>query len=115
MTLLHLLPAASTASVTCVAFSADEPLDPRGRDSLSKFTRHLPFCDIVLCSSGLSGAQTAEGLALEARPSQRCEIAISAARMGDPSQKSRPTGRKLLPIGYKIQVPPRMAANPSSM
>src|SRR5215467_7106960 len=64
-TRLHLLCSASTSSVSSIAFAADEPLDPRGRESLSRLGR-LPSCDIVLRSPALRAAQTAEGLGLEA-------------------------------------------------
>jgi len=66
-TRLHLLCSASTSSVSSVAFAADEPLDPRGRESLSRLSGRLPSCDIVLRSPALRAAQTAEGLALDAR------------------------------------------------
>ena len=62
---LHLLCAGSTASVSAVAFAtADEPLDPRGKDGLSALSGHLPSCDIVLRSPALCALQTADGLAL---------------------------------------------------
>src|SRR5579871_4692975 len=64
---LHLLCSASTASVSAVAFAADEPLDARGSDSLSGLCGRLPFCDIVLRSPALCAAQTADGLALTPR------------------------------------------------
>jgi broad specificity phosphatase PhoE len=66
-TRLHLLCSASTSSVSSMAFAADEPLDLRGRESLSRVSGRLPFCDIVLRSPALRAAQTAEGLALDAR------------------------------------------------
>jgi len=66
-TRLHLLCSASTSSVSSVAFAADEPLDPRGRESLSRLSGRLPSCDIVLRSPALRAAQTADGLALDAR------------------------------------------------
>src|SRR5579872_1041222 len=62
---LHLLCSASTASVSAVAFApADEPLDPRGIESLAGLAGRLPSCDTVLCSPALSARQTAEGLGL---------------------------------------------------
>ena len=61
---LHLLCSASTASVSAVAFAADEPLDPRGMDSLAGLSGRLPACDVVLCSPALCARQTADGLAL---------------------------------------------------
>jgi broad specificity phosphatase PhoE len=66
-TRLHLLCSASTPSVSAIAFAADEPLDARGRDSLARLSGRLPSCDIVLRSPALCAAQTAEGLALDAR------------------------------------------------
>src|SRR5215469_6992176 len=66
-TRLHLLCSASTSSVSSIAFAADEPLDPRGRESLSRLSGRLPACDIVLRSPALCAAQTAEGLGLAAR------------------------------------------------
>ena len=66
-TRLHLLCSASTSAVSSIAFAADEPLDARGRESLSRLTGRLPSCDIVLRSPALSAAQTAEGLALNAQ------------------------------------------------
>jgi broad specificity phosphatase PhoE len=66
-TRLHLLCSASTSSVGSVAFPADEPLDTRGRESLSRLFGRLPSCDVVLRSPTLRAAQTAEGLALDAR------------------------------------------------
>jgi broad specificity phosphatase PhoE len=65
-TRLHLLCAASTASVSSVAFAVDEPLDSRGRESLVSLSGRLPACDIVLRSPAVSAAQTADGLALTA-------------------------------------------------
>ena len=61
---LHLLCSASTASVSSVAFAADEPLDSRGRESLAGLSGRLPSCDIVLRSPALCARQTADGLAL---------------------------------------------------
>jgi broad specificity phosphatase PhoE len=61
---LHLLCSASSASVSSVAFAADEPLDSRGRESLSGLSGHLPSCDFVLRSPALCAGQTADGLAL---------------------------------------------------
>src|SRR5215469_9514299 len=66
-TRLHLLCSASTSSVSSIAFAADEPLDRRGHESLSRLSGHLPSCDVVLRSPALCAAQTAEGLALDAR------------------------------------------------
>jgi broad specificity phosphatase PhoE len=66
-TRLHLLCSASTSSVSSIAFAADEPLDPRGRESLSRLSGRLPSCDIVLHSPALCAAQTAEGLGIDAR------------------------------------------------
>ena len=66
-TRLHLLCSASTSSVSSIAFPADEPLDARGRESLSMLSGRLPSCDIILRSPALRAAQTAEGLALDAR------------------------------------------------
>ena len=66
-TRLHLLCSASTSSVRSIAFAADEPLDPRGRESLSRLLGRLPSCDIVICSPALCAAQTAEGLGLDAK------------------------------------------------
>jgi len=59
---LHLLCSASTASVSAVAFAADEPLDPRGQESLSSLSGRLPSCGIVLRSPALCARQTADGL-----------------------------------------------------
>jgi broad specificity phosphatase PhoE len=70
-TRLHLLCSASTSSVTSVAFPADEPLDSRGRGSLSKFTGRIPSCDTLLRSPALCAAQTADGLGLDARAEPR--------------------------------------------
>jgi len=61
---LHLLCSASTASVSSVAFAADEPLDAKGKESLTSLPGRLPSCDIVLRSPALCAAQTAEALAL---------------------------------------------------
>lgn len=61
---LHLLCSASTASISSVAFAADEPLDSRGQESLSSLPGRLPSCDIVLRSPALCAEQTADGLAL---------------------------------------------------
>ena len=66
-TRLHLLCLASTSSVSSIAFAADEPLDPRGRENLSSLSGRLSSFDIVLRSPARSAAQTAEGLALGAR------------------------------------------------
>jgi broad specificity phosphatase PhoE len=66
-TRLHLLCSASTSSVSSIAFAGDEPLDPRGRESLTKLSGRLPSCDLVLRSPALCAAQTAEGLGLDAR------------------------------------------------
>src|SRR6516165_5271981 len=66
-TRLHLLCLASTSSVSSIAFAADEPLDPRGRETLKRLSGRLPSCDIVLRSPARSAEQTAEGLALGAR------------------------------------------------
>jgi broad specificity phosphatase PhoE len=61
---LHLLCSASTASVSFVAFAADEPLDSRGQESLYSVSGRLPSCDIALRSPALCARQTADGLAL---------------------------------------------------
>ena len=61
---LHLLCSASTASISSVAFAADEPLNSRGQESLSSLPGRLPSCDIVLRSPALCAEQTADGLAL---------------------------------------------------
>ncbi len=61
---LHLLCSASTASISSVAFAADEPLNSRGQESLSSLSGRLPSCDIVLRSPALCAEQTADGLAL---------------------------------------------------
>jgi broad specificity phosphatase PhoE len=61
---LHLLCSASTASVTAVAFAADEPLEAKGKESLSTLSGRLPSCDIILRSPALCARQTADGLAL---------------------------------------------------
>jgi broad specificity phosphatase PhoE len=66
-TRLHLLCSASTSSVSSIAFPADEPLDMRGRESLSRLSGRLPSCDIVLRSPARRAAQTAESLAVDAR------------------------------------------------
>jgi broad specificity phosphatase PhoE len=66
-TRLHLLCSASTSSVSSIAFPADEPLDIRGRESLSGRSSRLPSCDIVLRSPARRAAQTAESLTLDAR------------------------------------------------
>ena len=65
---LHLICAAATASTAAIAFAADEPLDPRGRDSLARLTGRLPSCDVVLRSPARCAAETAEGLGLDAKP-----------------------------------------------
>jgi hypothetical protein len=41
-TRLHLLCSASTSSVSSIAFAVDEPLDRRGRESLSRLSGRLP-------------------------------------------------------------------------
>jgi broad specificity phosphatase PhoE len=64
---LHLLCSASTPSVSSIAFAGDEPLDARGRESLSRLSGRLRSCDTVLRSPALCAAQTAEGLGLDAR------------------------------------------------
>ena len=82
-TRLHLLCSASTSSVSSIAFAADEPLDPRGRETLKRLSGRLPSCDIVLRSPARRAAQTAEGLALDARmePSLRdCDFGRRAGR-----------------------------------
>jgi broad specificity phosphatase PhoE len=61
---LHLLCSASTASTSSVAFAADEPLDAKGKESLSALSGRLPACDIILRSPVLCARQTADGLAL---------------------------------------------------
>ena len=61
---LHLLCSASTASARSVAFAADEPLDAKGKESLSSLSGHLPSCDIVLRSPALCARQTADDLAV---------------------------------------------------
>jgi broad specificity phosphatase PhoE len=66
-TRLNLLCSASTWSVSSIAFPADEPLDMRGRESLARLLGRVPSCNMVLRSPALSAAQTAEGLALDAR------------------------------------------------
>jgi broad specificity phosphatase PhoE len=65
-TRLHLLSSASTSSVSSVVFAADEPLDQRGRESLSGLSGRLPPYKVVLRSPALCCAQTAEGLGLTA-------------------------------------------------
>ena len=67
-TRLHLLCSASTSSASSIAFAQDEPLDPRGRESLAKLSGRLPSCDVALRSPALCAAQTAEGLGLDTRP-----------------------------------------------
>jgi broad specificity phosphatase PhoE len=82
-TRLHLLCSASTTSVSSIAFAADEPLDPRGRESLPRLCGCLPSCDIVLRSPALCAAQTAEGLGLDARTEaflRDCDFGIWAGR-----------------------------------
>ena len=64
---LNLLCSASTSSISQVAFAADEPLDARGRESLSRLSGCVPSCDIVLRSPALCAAQTAEGFTLHAK------------------------------------------------
>jgi len=66
-TRLHLLCSASTSSVSSIAFGGNEPLDPRGRQSLANLSGRLPPCDIATRSPALCAAQTAEGLGLNAR------------------------------------------------
>lgn len=66
-TRLHLLCSASSASIRSIAFAADEPLDAHGRESLARLSGRLPACDAILRSPALRAAQTAEGLALDAR------------------------------------------------
>ncbi|UFZ04035.1 histidine phosphatase family protein [Bradyrhizobium ontarionense] len=67
-TRLHLICSAATSSTAAVAFAADEPLDSRGRDSLVRLAGRLPSCDVVLRSPARCAAETAAGLALQAKP-----------------------------------------------
>jgi broad specificity phosphatase PhoE len=67
-TRLHLLCSAATPAVAFLAFAVDEPLDARGRDSIARLGGRLPSCDVVLRSPARCAADTAEGLALDARP-----------------------------------------------
>jgi len=67
-TRLHLVCSAATPAVAAVAFATDEPLDARGRDSIARLSGRLPSCDVVLRSPARCAADTAEGLALDARP-----------------------------------------------
>ncbi|GLH79430.1 phosphoglycerate mutase [Bradyrhizobium sp. SSBR45G] len=67
-TRLHLICAAATPATAAMAFAADEPLDARGRDSLARLVGRLPSHDIALRSPARCAADTAEGLALDARP-----------------------------------------------
>jgi broad specificity phosphatase PhoE len=64
---LNLLCTASTASVAAIAFASDEALDTRGRESISRLYGRLPSCDVVLRSTALVAAETAEGLGLDAK------------------------------------------------
>ena len=66
-TRLHLMCSAATASVSAVAFPADEPLDRRGRESLAELSSRLPSCDVILRSPARAAAATAEGLSLDAQ------------------------------------------------
>jgi broad specificity phosphatase PhoE len=61
---LHLICSASTASTSAVTFTADEPLDAKGKESLSSLSGRLPSCDIILRSPALCARQTTDGLAL---------------------------------------------------
>lgn len=90
---LHLLCSASSASVSAVAFPADEPLDRRGRESLATLSGRLPACGIVLRSPALCAAQTADGLALSAavEPLLRdCDFGRWAGRSFDGVQAQEP-------------------------
>jgi broad specificity phosphatase PhoE len=90
---LHLLCSASTASVGSVAFAADEPLDSRGRESLSGLAGRLPSCDIVLRSPALCAYQTADGLALAStiEPLLRdCDFGRWAGRSLDDVEANEP-------------------------
>jgi broad specificity phosphatase PhoE len=80
---LHLLCSASTSSNSRIAFAADEPLDPRGRESILRLVGRLPSSDIVLRSPALCAAQTAEGLGLDARTEsllRDCDVGRWAGR-----------------------------------
>ena len=91
---LHLLCSASTASVSSVAFAADEPLDSRGRESLAGLSGHLPSCDIVLRSPALCARQTADGLALAStiEPLLRdCDFGRWAGRSLEDVEAKEPT------------------------
>jgi broad specificity phosphatase PhoE len=90
---LHLLCAASTASVSSVAFAADEPLDPRGRESLVSLSGRLPACDVVLRSPALCAAETAEGLGLASTVEPRlrdCDFGRWAGQSLDDVQAQEP-------------------------
>jgi broad specificity phosphatase PhoE len=65
-TRLRLLCHASTAAVRGSAFSADEPLDPPGRQKLAAFPNRLLDADRYLTSPALRASQTAETLELGA-------------------------------------------------
>lgn len=91
---LHLLCSASTASVSAVAFSGDDPLDSRGRDSLVSLSGRLAPCDIVLRSPAVAAAQTADGLALTANvePLLRdCDFGRWTGRSLDEVQAQEPS------------------------
>src|SRR5262249_22164000 len=64
---LHLPCVASTPSVCAIAFASDEPLDRRGRESLSNLSGRLPSCDTIVRSPSRAADETAERLALAAR------------------------------------------------
>lgn len=88
-TRLHLLCVAATAGVRSVAFAAaDEPLDAHGLGSLGRLRHRALSYDSVLRSPAMAAAQTAAGLALNARP----EPALRDCDAG------RWTGRSLVDI-----------------
>jgi broad specificity phosphatase PhoE len=91
---LHLLCSASTASVSTVAFAADEPLDARGNESLAGLSGRLPSCDSVVCSPALCARQTADALALTATIEPRlgdCDFGRWAGRSLEDVEAHEPT------------------------
>lgn len=65
---LHLLSSASTPSTRAIGFPADEKLDVRGWESLSRLRGSLPTADAALRSPAVCAGQTAEGLGVDAIP-----------------------------------------------
>jgi broad specificity phosphatase PhoE len=94
-TRLHLICAAATPAAAAVAFAADEPLDARGRDSLSRLAGRLPSHGVALRSPARCAAETAEGLALDSRPEpalRDCDFGRWAGRSLAEVQADTPEG-----------------------